>query len=418
VGLTDRQQKLRRLRKCGAIAFALSACCGFELYDSAQAATETVVYSFQNDGADGVEPYAGLIEVKGQLYGTTSYGGTGTCNRGLDGCGTVFSVDPATGAENVVYSFQDNGSDGAAPNAVIEVGNYLYGTTIIGGKLDAGTVFEIDLTTDAETVLYSFYSHDDDGIGPQGSLTEVRKILYGVTPGGGDYQLGTVFSFDPMTKTETVVHAFCGTGCGDGEIPDAALLDVKGMLYGTTQMGGAYYGGTVFAVDPSNRTESVIYSFCAQQNCPDGDWPQDTLVDVNGLLYGTTDLGGAYREGTVFSLDPSTGKEKVLYSFQGSEDGVQPVAGMIQVGDKLYGTTSGGGEGSGCEEGCGTVFSFDMKTGREKVLHAFSDNGTDGAIPDASLVNVNGILYGTTVYGGTGTCTSGAGCGTVFAIKP
>jgi uncharacterized repeat protein (TIGR03803 family) len=368
------------------------------------AAKETVLYSFLDNGADGTEPYAGLIDVKGTLFGTTAYGGTYND-------GTVFSIDPATGAETVVYSFGANTGDGANPTAIIQVRGHLYGTTGTGGTWHGGTVFKVDPATGTETVLHAFRGYPD-GSAPTAGLIDVRGTLYGTTSGGGEDNDGTVFSIIPATKTENVEYSFKGPP-DDGDSPVAVLINVNGTLYGMTELGGMYDGGTVYNVDLSTRTETVVHSFCGGDCTSDGNHPDDPLIDVRGTLYGTTGGGGTYGEGTVFSLDPSNGTETVLYSFQGGEDGAQPIAGLLNVGGTFYGTTGNGGS-YGCDggTGCGTVFSFDRESGREKVLHAFQDNGTDGAGPEAGLINLNGTLYGTTVFGGSDDE------GTVFEIKP
>ena len=95
---------------------------------------------------------------------------------------------------------------------------------------------------------------------------------------------------------------------------------------------------------------------------------------------------------------------KVLYSFGGSGDGELTLAGLVNVKGTLYGTTDYGG-GSGCafHLGCGTVFSVST-TGAEKVSHISAARAT-GSAPVASLLNVNGTLYGTTIYGGTSNCS-------------
>jgi uncharacterized repeat protein (TIGR03803 family) len=113
------------------------------------------------------------------------------------------------------------------------------------------------------------------------------------------------FSLDPNTGKETVVYSFCSQKkCADGTLPKGGLIDVKGTLYGTTGLGGAYGGGTVFSLDPSTGKETVLYSFCRKKNCTDGWLPSASLVDVKGILYGTTDGGGAYEVGTVFAVTP------------------------------------------------------------------------------------------------------------------
>jgi uncharacterized repeat protein (TIGR03803 family) len=110
----------------------------------------------------------------------------------------------------------------------------------------------------------------------------------------------------------------------------------------------------------------------------------------------------------------------VLYNFKGgSKDGDGPVAGLLNVNDALYGTTYIGG-GTGCYggAGCGTIFKVAM-SGKETALHSFGVNSGDGTNPDAGLVNVEGTLYGTTVYGGPHCSKSSPqGCGTIFSLSP
>jgi uncharacterized repeat protein (TIGR03803 family) len=173
-------------------------------------------------------------------------------------------------------------------------------------------------------------------------------------------------------------------------------------LYGTTEFGGTYDNGTVFSVNPNTGAETVLHSFGSGA---DGEYPIASLIDVKGTLYGTTEEGGTYGGGTVFSLSLTTGTETVLHSFGGGTDGNTPVASLINVKGTLYSTTAGGGT-----YGDGTVFSVNPKTGAETVLHSFG-SGTDGEYPEASLIDVKGALYGTTEEGGT------YGSGTVFALR-
>src|ERR1700759_1842783 len=100
------------------------------------------------------------------------------------------------------------------------------------------------------------------------------------------------------------------------------------MLYGTTVVGGAYGGGTLFSVDPESGTETILHSFCSEKNCVDGQRPQADLINVNGVLYGTTSSGGPSCKshslltcGTIFSFDPTSGVETLLYTFDKVENG-------------------------------------------------------------------------------------------------
>jgi uncharacterized repeat protein (TIGR03803 family) len=364
---------------------------------------ENVIYSFRTGSgsmADGHYPHSGLINVNGTLYGTTSVGGAYGLRHDPGGFGTVFSTT-TSGAETVLHRFK--GGDGKYPFAgLIDVSGTLYGTTRGGGK-SHGTFFST--TPDGmATVLHSFSG--GDGSEPQGNLLNVHGTLYGATRFGGKHNGGTVFSITP-SGAETLLHSFGGTGDGYG--PMAGIIKVNGTLYGTTyyqDLSGSY--GTVFSITPSGK-ETVLHSF--KGGAKDGAAPQASLLNVNGTLYGTTFYGGAYGGsscsplggcGTVFSITPS-GTETVLHSFGSSGDGKEPQADLIDVNGTLYGTTVYGGT-----YGRGTVFSI-TPYGTETVLYSFGAPG-DGEEPEADLIDVNATLYGTTVYGGA------YGPGTVYSI--
>jgi len=410
---------------------------------AATGANETVLFSFcQLDNCqDGAIPAAPLSHIGGTLYGTTSRGGA------YDG-GTVFAIDLKSGKETLLYSF-GAGSDGWYPEAGLLVLNgLLYGTTANGGTKhnqhcnggSCGTVFSIDPNSGSETVLHSFCSRQNcaDGAQPFASLIEVNGVLYGTTSRGGAHfgptsqTGGTVFSLDPNTGVETVLYSFianCNRNrCTDGAIPVAGLVDVKGTLYGTTENGGGndcggVGCGTVFSFNLATGAETVLHAFKDDSN---GFFPLAGLTYASGTLYGTTVFGGNF-EGTVFSVDRRTGTETVVYAFctQGNctDDGHQPQAGVVNVNGVLYGTTYYGGAPA-----AGVVFSVDATTGSETVLYTFCSETdcADGQGPTADLINIKGTLYGTTAFGGTGQkttgiCTNGSyhgNCGTVFAITP
>lgn len=387
--------------------------------------SEEVIYSF-GGLPDGMQPYGDAIDVKSTLYGTTFGGGNNTS-------GAVFAIDPNSGAENILYSFDEE--EGFPEAGLINVNGTLYGTASgINGL--GGIVFSFDPDTDEEKQLYAFCSQQNcvDGAFPTASLIDMNGTLYGTTFGGGasgitacnNLGCGTVFSLDPNTGAETVLYSFCGQqNCADGQWPAASMIAVNGMLYGTTEF-GAVRGcaedsgcGVVFSIDPATGTEKTLYSFCSRQNCADGANSSAALIALNGTLYGTTRCGGSHGVatacaghgyGTVFAINPNTGTEKVIHSFGKDTDGREPEASLIAVKGLLYGTTFGGG-GAGCGgSGCGTVFSIDPNTGAEKVLYSFQ-GGPDGQGPVANLVSAKGTLYGTTSFGGA------AGNGTVFLLK-
>jgi uncharacterized repeat protein (TIGR03803 family) len=233
---------------------------------------------------------AGLINVKGTLYGTTFLGGA-------NGDGTVFKLT-TSGTETVLHNFPTGSRDGYFLYAgLLNVKGTLYSTTYAGGASSFGTVFSIT-TSGAETVLYSFKGAPGDGLFPYAGLINVKGTLYGATYEGGANYDGTVFAIT-TSGAETVLYSFKG-GSGDGEDPEAGLINVKGTLYGTTYEGGANGDGTVFKITTSGA-ETVLHSF---GGLGDGALPLAGLLNFEGTLYGTTYEGGANGDGTVFSLKP------------------------------------------------------------------------------------------------------------------
>jgi uncharacterized repeat protein (TIGR03803 family) len=207
------------------------------------AGTESVLYSFRGR-ADGATPVAGLVrDSAGNLYGTTY-------NGGASGFGVVFKVNTA-GKETVLHSFA-GGADGANPYAGLirdSAGNF-YGTTFYGGASNYGIVFKVD-TTRTETVLYSFTGGADGGNPSAGVIRDSAGNLYGATTIGGAPGMGygVVFELD-TAGTETVLHTFAG-GAGGANPVGGLIRDSAGNLYGTTQDGGSSGNdGLVFEITP------------------------------------------------------------------------------------------------------------------------------------------------------------------------
>lgn len=390
------------------LATALSIVC---FTPTVRAATSGVLYTFQGAN-DGANPAGSLLEVGGVFYGTTAQGGGTGCGGG--GCGTVFSLTPG-GVEKVLYAFQ-GAKDGTYPAAgLIKVGNKLYGTTrnapigtppICNARAKwagCGTVFSVTISG-AHKVLHIFKGRSD-GLAPMGNLLNVDGLLYGTTQFGGTDAGGIVFSITPAGIEKVVYNIPGATGPQDG------LINVGGTLYGTAD-------NHIFATTTSG-VGSAVYGFDGGTNGTD---PLGALVDVNGLLYGTTAEDGKEPQtvccgnGTVFKLSLTTKQQTPIYAFNGGADGTASLARLIYVSGTLYGTTSEGG-GAGCGSvGCGTVFSV-TRAGVEKVLATFG-TGNGGGTPVTSLINYKGTLYGTASRGGQGTGCGAAGCGTVFWVKP
>jgi uncharacterized repeat protein (TIGR03803 family) len=323
--------------------------CGtvFELSPTAGGGwTETVLYSFcsQSGCADGSYPYASLIfDAAGNLYGTTSNGGTNYCNGPYgSNCGTVFKLSPTVGGgwtETVLHNFIDDGTDGWGSQAglILDAAGNLYGTTTYGGnngngcgEYGCGTVFEVSPTVGGgwtETVLYAFPNYaGTDGYMPFASLImDADGNLYGTTVAGGSYYEdqgggGTAFELSPTGDggwTETKLYSF-GNGL-DAVGPYAGLIfDAAGNLYGTACCAGTNYNGGVFELSPTvgGWTETVLYNFCSENGCIDGGTPLGSLIfDAAGNLYGTTQDGGTYTYGTAFELTPQAQLTIVNFDF-------------------------------------------------------------------------------------------------------
>jgi uncharacterized repeat protein (TIGR03803 family) len=300
-----------------------------------------------------------------------------------------------------IFSFQ--GFNGAIPDGVlVYFKGKLYGTTMAGGYYSAGTVFSVTPSGE-ETVLHSF-GQSGDGVEPEAGLTVLDGVLYGTTYSGGTYNHGIVFSITPSGR-ERVLYSF-GYQAGDGANLVAGLTPLNGVLYGTTPYGGAGNAGTAFEITTAGK-EKVIYYF-PDYSKKDGENPFAGLLAYKGKFYGTTVTWGPCGEGTVYSLTP-TGRVHTIYGFPCRRyDGSNPQGALAVVNGVLYGTTTYGGKAFYND---GTVFSVTL-SGKEKVLFNFVPPSEYGAGPNTALVLQKGVLYGTT------PSEAANGDGAVYSITP
>jgi uncharacterized repeat protein (TIGR03803 family) len=423
---------------------------------AAQTPAYETLYSFKG-GNDGLNPQGGLvISSDGALYGTTYAGGSYRY-------GTVFELTRPPGAapwkKTVLHHFSGP-PDGQYPASTLTLGSTgdLYGATVGGGG-GGGVIFQVAPPAHAggfwtEAVLYSFTLSNIQNVIPNGPiLISPGGALYTTTEGAsaGFANFGLVIALAPPSTsggdwTEYEPYSFHGNP--DGEGPRAGLVFQGGSFFGTTYGGGDEFCdcGTVYEVTPTPAgawTETIIHTF--GETPGDGENPLAALtLGPGGVLYGTTEFGGsgvcatsegAYPGcGTVFQLTPPTAPggtwtESILYTFATTNgDGAAPVAGVVAgKNGALYGTTEWGGSAtsdSACPAsyyvvaGCGIVFEMMPPAApggawTERILHSFSGQDGDGAIPVAGLaLSTTGVLYGATSAGGA------AGAGTIFAVAP
>jgi len=298
----------------GCTPFPVNGCgTVFELPSTgpgAYAATDTVVGSFTGGWTDGVNPFGTPVrDASGNFYGVTVQGGY-LSPWTSQTQGIVFKMDPS-GNVTSLHDFQGDGTgDGGMPNQTVAMdssGN-LYGTTFYGGDSSScGVVFEVNPTTQTETILHTFSNGYSDGCYPTGSVTmDAAGNLYGVS-GGGASGNGAVYKLSPSgsgTYTFTLLYSFSGNADGGGPTGPVAL-DSFGNVYGTTHVGGntgTYYpAGVLFKVSPGG-TETVLHIFDPNQIYPTTDGSEATGVTLapDGNLYGTNARSGTYSFGTLW----------------------------------------------------------------------------------------------------------------------
>lgn len=336
----------------------------------------------------GAGGHGGLVGTPAALYGATPSGGDDECTwQHGTGCGIIYKLTPKSGS--LIYKLTElrvfKGGDGAAPIGVLLMAKNgeIYGTTFAGGTNDAGVVFKMRSSGSGYSVLHNFGAPGDAAY-PAAGLIEVNGVLYGTSVGGGTHK-----------------RKACGPEPGGGSSPNDTC-------------------GTVYSVNEASGAVQVLHNFGAGA---DGFTPYAPLTYANGTLYGTTPYGGS-GVGIVFAFSLMSGREHVLSDFV-SSDGTYPThpfGGLITMNGSLYGTTDFGGKYNS-----GTVFKLDIASNRVRVLHSFgtASSGSMRAEPTAGLIYQRGRLYGTTsLGGGPGSSNSGCGpsgsygCGMIFWLSP
>jgi len=385
-------------------------------------------------------------------YNSTSDIIYGTCsNGGQNGLGTAYRYVISSGIFSVIHVFA-GAEGGSFPKGGLIEGQdgLLYGTAQFGGSLSQGTIFKINPEGNIFEVVYELNSSSSDGRYPIGRLMQTEEgLLLGTCSDGGTSGTGTIFScstegdFTRIHNFSAAVHGgFPKTGLTDGE---------DGFYYGLTEFGAANGYGSLYRIQETGSFEKLV----DMQYTADGSNPVGALALLeNGDLAGTTTTGGANNFGTVFSYNESglikvhdfslplggsdpngmivsdtdffgvtasgglfntgvfyksglNGERTKIYDFNGSEDGQEPNAEIIEVEEGVfYGTLRFGGPNS-----AGTVYSL-TEEGDFELIHAF-DGENGGQFPYSGLLaHSDGSFYGTTINGGTN------GDGIIYRITP
>lgn len=365
-----------------------------------------------------------MLASDGNLYGTVSQGGK-------VGHGQLYTVNPTTEVVTILYEFDFPNSGTYPHTSLVEIAGELFGTTAAGGVNDRGTIFKYDITTQSFTILHSF----DGTLGslPRTGLTNVGGVLYGVTLEGGPVnQGGVLFSFDPSTNTFNFLKDL---GAETILYPQGDLVEVlPGKLWGTSYNGGNSGYGTVFEYEISTGDVTIIsnldtlslsysqasggvfkasdnnvyfqvidggqfeagallritnvgstnnleliFDFDETSNTSSGAYPEAVKpIEIGGILYGVTPQSSINGGGVIWSYELSSNTFNVEYIF--TDEGLLPYSSLFAIGNVLYGTTNASRSESGkFEVGC--IFKYDLTTSTFTPIEYF----------DALLGNVNDI---------------------------
>lgn len=282
---------------------------------------ENEVYTFLQDfeAIGGSEVRGPVIHDNGILYGTSGEGG-------LDGNGMIFQYDLNTQTADVVYDFSE-GAGSTPANGLVLDNNKLYGGTYSGGAGANGLIFEVDLSDHSMLVLHELENNPTepedgiDGVHIENALLKVGNVLYGTAASGGLHGGGTLFAYHVTTETFSVLHHFTeSTGTRPGQV-----IMVDGVLYGTVNTGGTESSGGLFKFNPDLNQYEVLHHFGIGV---DGVFPAPVLAYADGQLYGMASYGGATDNGILFQYTIETKVYSVILNMDVTT-GSNPADGLL-----------------------------------------------------------------------------------------
>ncbi|HWA32091.1 MAG TPA: choice-of-anchor tandem repeat GloVer-containing protein, partial [Candidatus Paceibacterota bacterium] len=309
------------------------------------------------------------------------------------------SIGSGATALNDLYTFDSDHGGYPIGTMILGGDGKFYGVASLGANSD-GVIFSYDPDTDTYADLYDFNGFE--GSDPESELVRIHNKFYGVARQGGGYNRGVIFSYDPSTDTYMDIYDFRSSG-GDAKYPTSLMLAANGTLYGTTDGGGANGDGAIFSYNPTTSDYTKLYDFDSDF----GSEPGTTLIqDLDGILYGVANSGGAYGDGVIFSYNPATYTYTDLYDFDGT-NGSYADSALVFYDGVLYGSTDGGGDND-----YGVIFSYDPDSEIFTKLHDF--DGTNGSYPykNNMLLGSNGLFYGMASGGGANDA------GVIYSFDP
>jgi len=330
-----------------------------------------VVHNFQSPA--GYTPYGSLMQAgNGKLYGTCFNGGS------FASC-TIFRFDPSTNTYTDVYDFDITHGDFPMSGLVEASNGKLYGAASFGGLSFSGVIYSLDPVTNIYTDEFDL--DGATGSMPYGSPILINDVLYGLTTSGGVNMDGVLYSYDISTDTYTDLYDF---DLPSGSNPQGSLIRLSnGKFYGLAANGGTNGNGVIFSFDPVTLMYSSLFSFSVSN----GSTPLGSLFEANnGLLYGTASSGGSGNYGALFSFNPANNAFVKLVDFN-LANGASP-SGELRQGSNglLYGSTQSGGA-----TGSGNMYSYDIITSTLTSLFDFNFATGYGSTGGFSVITTTGI---------------------------
>jgi hypothetical protein len=321
---------------------------------------------------DGNLPYSSVVFDGPILYGVSST--------------TIYSYNIISHSFNVLYNIPDDMLFFFTKSPPILTNNILYSTGYPTGPLESyyGILYSYNLITNTFTTLHTFYNSEQGGYG----LTLNDSILYGTNITG--FNAGYLYAFNIITSVYTELYNSSNIA------PYSSLIFYNShLLYGTSfyHYDGVNGEGYIYTFDIISFEFNIVYTFA-------NVFPRNIVLD-GSTLYGTTDY-------YLYSYDIITQVFTILYD--GDEYDYSP-SPMTLNDNILYGTQPAGGSYSH-----GSIFSYNLSTGEFITQYSFQ-GAPDGDESYSSLVLNDGILYGTTIHGGTsGAPDYFVGFGTLYAF--
>lgn len=346
-------------------------------------------------------PYSWLVESGGKLFGTAYAAGS-------NGLGGVFRVNKDGSGYTLLHTFAPGASDGANPQAGLLVGRdgALYGTCSRGGTNGMGVVFKLNTDGSGYKVVHSMGSLISDATQPYAGLIQAQdNLLYGVGLSGGTNGDGAIYRLDTNGGSYAIVFSLGDASDGMFQCYGNLMQGRDGVLYAVARGGGTNGYGGAFRVGTNGSGFQILHEFSSPS---DGGYPMGGLLQAqDGALYGTTSDGGTNGYGTIYRMKTNGANFGILHACSYTPDAFNILGALIQgTNGMLYGTSEYGGGGN-----YGALYEVSTDGVTYAVIHDIGGYQFYGQHPQAALFQSgDGLLYGTTRDGGTN------GNGTVFSL--